>query len=1062
VIYKHLLAVMFLIAALPCMTQTAAPASPKPDSPKPDSTSSYADEAAVVERDDIVYRYTEDDTDTKLETTVMRIQSSAALQGMSVLNFPYATDNQHLEIVYARVRRPDGSVVETPASDAQDQPAQVTTLAPMYSDLHLKQLPVRSLAVGDKLEFQLRLTQRQPEIPGEFWGQESFGAGIIFLERSIELHVPKDKQVTVYSPDHKPDTSETASERVYRWTGSQLRSPTAKNDTDVAKDTKPPIAWTTFPSWAAVGDWYRGLILGRDAVTPAIQAKADELTAQAKTDAEKVQAIYNYVSTHNHYMGIDFGVGRYQPHLASEVMTNQYGDCKDKHTLLAALLRAKGFQVSAVLIGSGIEFNEKVPMPGAFNHVITLVDVGGEKVWLDATTEVAPYRALLSVLRDKEALVIPAIGPAQLLKTPAQLPFPAIHQYEAKSDLDASGSFKGHVEVSMRGDDEIFMRAAARQVARTQWDQLSQAYSNATGANGTTSATALDPPEDLSGPWHMRYDYAQTPFSEWGSYKIGSLLPNINLPSIDEKNPPKKAIELGSARTLVEKSTIRLPAGYGADLPDAVHLKTPYGAFDKTYELKDGSLIAEQRLETLADKVPASDWKAYKKFLDDIGVEPWIQLTAKEHAAGDKGPPLAGESNPVAAELVRQVHDAIAAKDYDLARKKSDQALAVNDKQAYLWSQRGYLAGLHNDKEEAAADYEQEIKQHPENIDQYQGLIYAEGRAGRRDKQRAYLLAYAKAAPTNESAILYVAGTLIYIEDTSDAVSVYRSGVEAIPDSERIKAGLGTALLRTGKVDEGVAVLKPVLEASSDPGVLNDASYVLATHNAELPLAESSARKAVDLLETESRQVVLDGVNAKSFQRALLLIACWDTLGWVYFSEGKIDLAEPYLRAAWKNGAHPEVGLHYGQILEKHGDPKQALRTYEMALSREGPTPYGLVDTELHSRADAIKKRGVTLEDWRPSQVLQDGRTYHLQRPAELKGSATFLAQVSAAETEKVAFLSGNAPLRGEADALSHLNLDLVIPPDSHALLLRSGILFCSIQPTCDFVLTPPESANVK
>lgn len=1041
------------------MPQTAAAsATPKPAN----STISYADEAAVVERDDVVYRYAQDDTGLKTETTVMRIQSSAALQSMSVLNFPYASDNQRLEIVYARVRKPDGSVVETPVSDAQDQPAQVTMIAPMYSDLHMKQLPVRSLAVGDKLEFQLRLTQRQPEIPGEFWGQENFGAGVIFLERSIELHYPKDKQVTVYSPDHKPEISEAASERVYRWTGSQLRSPSAKDDGDVVQDTKPPIAWTTFPTWAAVGDWYRGLILGRDAVTPAIQAKADELTASAKTDTEKVQAIYNYVSTHNHYIGIDFGIGRYQPHLASEVMTNQYGDCKDKHTLLAALLRAKGFQVSAVLIGAGIELNEKVPMPAAFNHVITLVDVGGEKVWLDATTEVAPYRALLSMLRDKQALVIPPAGPSQLIKTPSQLPFPSVTQYEAKSDLDNAGSFKGHVELSLRGDGEILMRAAARQVARTQWDQLSQAYSNATGANGTTSGTTLDPPDDLSGPWHMRYDYTQTPFSEWGSYKIGSMLPNINLPAVDEKYPPRKAIELGSPQTRIAKSTIHLPAGYGADLPDAIHLKTPYGSFDKTYAVKDGSLVAEYRLETLMDKIPASDWKAYKKFVDDIGVEPWIQLTGKQLHAGEKGPPPAGENNPVAAELVRQVHDAIEAKDYDLARKKSDQALAINDKQAYLWSQRGYLAGLHNDREEAAADYERELKQHPEHLDQYPGLIYAEGRAGRKDKEKDYLLAYAKVSPSNESVILYVAGMLAYMEDESDVVSVYRSGVEGVPGSEKIKAELGIALLQSGKTGEGADTIKPVLENSSDPGVLNDASYMLATHNVELPLAERSARKAVDLLEGESRQVALDGVNAKSFQRTSLLIASWDTLGWIYFLEGKTDLAEPDVRAAWKNEASPEVGLHYGQILEKHGDQKQALQVYEMAISRLGTYPSTRVDTELHSRADALRKQGVKLEYWHPAQVLQDGRTYHLPRPPELKGSGTFLAQISATKTENVAFLSGDPALHGEAATLSGLDLGLAIPPDSHALLLRSGILFCSTEPTCEFVLTPPESANVK
>src|SRR5277367_236157 len=140
---KSLFALAVLFVSLPGLPQ----ASPVPANT---ATASYSDEAVVVERSDVIYRYAADGTGSKLETSVLRIQSNAALQSLAVVNFPYASANQRLEIVYARVRKPDGTVVETPVADAQDQPAQVTMVAPMYSDLHVKQLPVRSLAVGDK------------------------------------------------------------------------------------------------------------------------------------------------------------------------------------------------------------------------------------------------------------------------------------------------------------------------------------------------------------------------------------------------------------------------------------------------------------------------------------------------------------------------------------------------------------------------------------------------------------------------------------------------------------------------------------------------------------------------------------------------------------------------------------------------------------------------------------------------------------------------------------------------------------------------------------------------
>jgi tetratricopeptide (TPR) repeat protein len=1059
--HKLFLALVVLYVSLPCQPQTpSAQAVAKAEAP----VSSYSDEAVVVEHDDAVYRFAADGTGSKRETTVLRMQSSAALQTFGVLSFPYASGNQQLDLVYVRVRKPDGSVVETPVSDAQDQPAQVTQMAPMYSDLHLKQIPVRSLAVGDKLEFQVLLTLQQPEAPGEFWGKESFGAGAVYLSRTIELRVPKQKPLTVYSPDYKPEISEAGEERVYRWSGAQLRSTAAKPDEDVPQDKKLPIQWTTFPSWAAVGEWYRGVIAGRDAVTPAIKAKADELTASAKTDTEKVRALYEYVSTHNHYIGIDFGIGRYQPHAASEVMTNQYGDCKDKHTLLAALLRAEGFTVSPALISTGAEMNEKVPTPAAFNHLITVVQVDGAPVWLDATTEVAPYRALPALLRDKQALVIPATGAAQLEKTPAQLPFPAVTHFEAKAELDKSGLLKGHVEMTMRGDDEIYMRYAARQTARTQWDQLSQTYLNGTGWKGTASGTLFDSPEDTSVPFRFRYDVSQSPYGDWPNFRIGSFLPRLNLPAIDEKKPPKQDINLGSPHTFIAESIIHLPEGYSAELPNAIHHGSDFATFDRTYALKNGSLVSEYKLETLTDKVPALAWKVYKKFLDEINHDPWIQLTATESVPGVKGPPLAGENNLAAATLVREAHAELNAKDKDMERihKKLDEAAAINDKQRFLWTAFGYLAVLEEKFDVVVTDYRRELKLYPDEIRVYPALIDAQGRTGDKAGERESLLAYAKAAPTTDSVILWVANRLLATDNVADAVDVYRAGMKDIPDNKVIQAELGRALLRAGKADEGVAVEKAALEGSSDADVLNDGAYALASAHVELPLAESYARKVVELLETESTQTKLTSADDQSFRCAVQLLAAWDTLGWIYFSEGKMDLAEQYVAAAWKNGAHAETGLHLGQILEKRGAQVPAMQTYELALSGRTESAAPSVATELQARINALKKLGVASQYPHPADVLQERRTYRIPRAKGMMGSAIFLMQVSPARTETVEMTGGGDALRGQGEALAHLDLKLAVPQNSHALLLRSGLLFCLTEKTCEFVLTPPESANVK
>ena len=100
------------------------------------------------------------------------------------------------------------------------------------------------------------------------------------------------------------------------------------------------MQFTTFTSWAQVADWYANLEKGRSDPTPEIRAKTQELIQGRATELEKIAALYDYVAKNIRYVSLSFGLGRYQPHSAADVFKNQYGDCKDKHTLLASMLQA--------------------------------------------------------------------------------------------------------------------------------------------------------------------------------------------------------------------------------------------------------------------------------------------------------------------------------------------------------------------------------------------------------------------------------------------------------------------------------------------------------------------------------------------------------------------------------------------------------------------------------------------------------------------------------------------------------------------------------------------------
>ena len=137
--------------------------------------------------------------------------------------------------------------------------------------------------------------------------------------------------------------------------------------------------------------------------TPEIRTKADEIARGQQTDEAKAQALYYWVSQNIRYVSLSFGMGRYQPHPAAEVFSNRYGDCKDKTTLLEAMLEAEGLHANAVLANSIVDVDPDVPNPLQFDHAYTFLEIAGKETWLDSTLGVGPFGYLAPQLRGKEA-----------------------------------------------------------------------------------------------------------------------------------------------------------------------------------------------------------------------------------------------------------------------------------------------------------------------------------------------------------------------------------------------------------------------------------------------------------------------------------------------------------------------------------------------------------------------------------------------------------------------------------------------------------------------------------
>ena len=1049
----------------------------------------------------------EDGTGERDMHVVMRVQSDGAAQQFGVLSFPFASAYETPRFKYVRVHKADGTTVETPPTDAIDMPADVSREAPLYSDLKEKHLPVRSLARGDTLEYEVDTTIDKPEAPGQFWGTDHFTppGTVIVLSETLTLDVPADKYVQVWSPNHAARTSEQNGRRSYTWQSQQLvAAPRASDDAPAPKAPKDPdedsdgrklpsVAWTTFHSWSEVGDWYRSLAQPETQPTDAIRARADEITVNAKTPEEQVRALYDYVAAHTRYVGIDFGIGRYKPHAAAEVLANQYGDCKDKDTLLEALLHAKGFSTASALIGAGIAPVPEVPSPAVFNHVITTVNLPTGRIWLDSTPLAAPFQYLSAVLRDQKALVIPATGPAALVSTPATAPYPFTERFEASGSLDKDGKMMAKMTASYHDDNELIVRALARTVAPAEWDKASQFVSANTGFGGTTSKTQFVNGDDPSKSIVLKYDYLRNPFGDWDNLRIVPLFPALEFaPLGKDAKEPDDDIQLGAPRTLVAVTHIKLPEGFRTDLPDPIHVKTDFATFDKTYHFEDGEITAERTIVILKEKLPRAEWERYQKFTKDISLEgeSWIQLikssptqvvkvapppkelevkpapgehsttiTLKAEPSGEAATGSAASVSPGASvqELMAQAVDKFRQRDWTGATADLDAVKAKDPKTRGLWGMYGAIAEYYGrDLTTAVADYRKEVDIQPDNEMAVGALADAENRSGDAAGARAAMQRFLKAHPESKRIAIFLSSLQTNAGDNEGAFKTLDVAVSHNPDDRSLRLQEGETLIRLGRNDEAAAVAKSALDGADDAETVNDAAYLLSESGMSLDLAEEASRKGIDRLEAQSATETTSEANRAAFGRANLMIASWDTLGWILFREGKMQEAHDWLAPAWRASLTPEVGDHLAQVDEALGHKDEAELHYTLAqgaISGSGVTP----DIRGHILAGISRMKAAGAKPG-PANVpgaLQDLRTYKIERPAGASGWGTFRLEITTAGVAETQQMSGDAHLEKIKPVIDALKFPELLPPASKAHLLRSAVVSCSMGKTCELVLVP-------
>ncbi len=1079
----------------------AKPADAKPEALKHD----YSQEAFVVEQYHSTYRFESDGTGRRETIARIRVQSEAGVQQWGQIQIGYNSANERVEIAYVRVIKADGSVVKAGDDAVQDLSAPVEREAPVYTDYRVKHITVPGLRPGEVLEYDMVTVIHTPLAAGQFWTDYDFDKNNIMLDEELDIDVPSDRPLKVKNkPDMDPKITEANGRRIYHWTSSHLEREDDKKDNEKDKKKKkkrpdeerPDVQLTTFVSWEQIGLWYASLEKDRRAPSPEVRAKAAELTKGLDSDLDKVQALYDYVAINFRYVSLSLGVGRYQPHAAGDVLHDQYGDCKDKHTLLASLLEAEGLHASSVLINSSRKLDPDVPSPSQFDHVITMLPMGNQEVWMDTTSEVAPFRLLAFTLRNKLALVIPANGKPHLEETPADTPMPDSEISEVDGKINQIGKLEARVHYTFRGDEELMLRSIFRRLPEAQWQRVVENVN--AGMGGDVTNLKISDPAATREPFTMSYEVAKPNFLDWSKKKSDLTLPlcQFSLPDIgsddDDNDIDPEPLKLGPKAEYVYKLKLELPANYTAHAPLAFSVKRDYAEYQATYKLEGATFTAARTLTMRQTELPAPRGSDYQAFRHAVSSDLGQVLSVENTVAGAPTPP----ADMKADDLVESGRAALMNNNVPMAVQLLKRATEVDPKNKYVWNllASAYMELRQNDDAIAALNKQIEINPYDEYAYNALGRAYWQER-----KYPDAVTAFNKQIEINPLDKFSHAGLgMMYSEwhKYDLAAPELEKAASLTPDNAELQVSLGDAYLNLGQDDRALATFDHAVELSATPLVWNNIAYQLSLKNSHLDRAQQYAESAISATTAALRNVSLDRLTAQDLPLVRSLIAYWDTLGWVYFSEGNLDKAEKYVAAAWGLGQHGEVGDHLGQIYEKQRKKDLALQTYALCLNGLRPIPE--TRDRLAALAGGPAKVDATVAKYK--EELQHMRTIDLGKVAKENGSAEFFvllsrglghpdsghpdsghadsshadsghlgavhsgsdrAENSAATVEAVKFASGDEKLKIFTEALRTAEYRLTFPDDTPVKILRRGVLTCSTATgNCSFVLMLPDDVR--
>jgi hypothetical protein len=497
----------------------------------------------------------------------------------------------------------------------------------LYDGIITAMIVIDDVRLKDSVDLSYSIEGRNPVFGNKHFSSFAMGWRIPVDLARVRLSAPAGRKFYTHSFNGKMEpVIHRGNGRIeYQWSLTDTPAVIDEDDTPTWHQPYPGIQITEYRRWRDVSAWADSLYNHSNELPLALSKTLQQWRKEESNEKQLAARALKLVQDDVRYFGIELGQNSHRPSRPGEVYERRYGDCKDKASLLVAMLDQLGIKAYPALVSTDYQrdIDNWLPSPGLFDHVIVMTELDGKRYWLDGTRNyqqgsidtlgMPDYERALVIRKGENRLVPIEISDSAVSGIDIQEEF-RITEYNAPVTLTVKTTYSGAHAESLR---EYFATTSPDAISRSYMNFYAKIYPSITAVGPVESSNDATDNLFTTVEHYQVDDFWEADTDGKYAYMIGSTIaPYIKKPESIRRSSP---LAISHPIAIRHQSTLIYPEDIDYEIQEPeITVEDPFVSYRRAISYDDRKLTVTHSYNTRQDAIMPPQLNDYFSDLNKI------------------------------------------------------------------------------------------------------------------------------------------------------------------------------------------------------------------------------------------------------------------------------------------------------------------------------------------------------------------------------------------------------------------------------------------------------------